>query len=206
MIPNVHVPCLLFPLPPHHSRNISQASILKDETSKTSESHNDDESATRTAINTGNDNIDNSIAKQALDGDDVPGPDDVICAKGSEGSKHEGNKYFRSLLRKYVQRYPQISSKGERTLIVSEIIDSMRRQRGTRFVKKNETTGDWVEVKDRLVTEMVSQYFRKLSKLSIHTNKSKFPSKKQLKAQITRQLTNKLHQIITENHKSTTSP
>jgi hypothetical protein len=55
-----------------------------------------------------------------------PGSCDVICARGKEAKNHEGNRRYRAIIKKTLDRYAQVTSKYEKTVIVSEIVDAIR--------------------------------------------------------------------------------
>ena len=57
-------------------------------------------------------------------GDDfVPGPNDVVCARGRSYWDHQGNQYYRILVANATQRYSaNTTNKLEKSLIVSEIV------------------------------------------------------------------------------------
>lgn len=87
----------------------------------------------------------------------VPGPNDVICARGQHVWNHIGNKRFRSIVAQYCERYKNVSSKYERTNIVTEIVEVVRSQ-GNGFVKFDEERGNgpklgtWLQEKKSVST------------------------------------------------------
>ena len=88
----------------------------------------------------------------------TPGPFDVICARGKQAYQHPGNRYFRSLVQAATEKYSLAASKLERTMIVSEIVDAVRRK-GNGFVRQNDS-GEWVECDEILAREKTGQLFR----------------------------------------------
>jgi hypothetical protein len=89
-----------------------------------------------------------------------PGPFDVICARGQEAKNHSGNKFYRCLVRRALERYSKATNKYEKTLIVSEIVDEVRaRSPGGGFVKRGQD-GRYCEVGDHLAREKVGQNLR----------------------------------------------
>jgi hypothetical protein len=91
---------------------------------------------------------------------ELPGSWDVICARGKQTYNHPGNEYFRKLVLAATSKYSQARTKMERTIIVSEIVDSVR-SRGNGFVRQNERK-EWVEVNDVVAREKTGQQFRNL--------------------------------------------
>jgi hypothetical protein len=104
----------------------------------------------------------------------VPGPKDVICARGKEAFSHPGNRRFRLSVSMNLERYSKATTKLDKSLIVSAIVDSVRQAAPDGgFIKK---TGEvWFEVGDHVAREKVGQSFRDL----LHTKyKSSTKAKK----------------------------
>jgi len=91
--------------------------------------------------------------------DFVPGPNDVVCARGKSYWDHEGNKRYRALIRAATDKYSSISNKLEKTLAVSEIVAAVHGRKG-RFVKKQKKGGPWVIVDEVFAREKVGQSLR----------------------------------------------
>jgi hypothetical protein len=88
-----------------------------------------------------------------------PGSCDVICARGKEAKNHEGNRRYRAIIKKTLDRYAQVTSKYEKTVIVSEIVDAIRECIPSGgFVKQQ--GGVWFEVGDHSAREKVGQSLR----------------------------------------------
>ena len=94
--------------------------------------------------------------------DFVPTKMDVIVGTGRDPKNHEGNALFRELLKLYITRYSSVGSKLEKTLIISEIVASVRDRSPTHdgFVKK--VQGQWYAVDDHQSREKVSQGLRNI--------------------------------------------
>lgn len=102
-----------------------------------------------------------------------PGPHDVICARGKEAKNHEGNRRYTKMIESSLDRYAKLASKYEKTLVVSEIVEAVRRSSPDGgFVKKE--NGRWYEVGDHLAREKVGQNLRdRLSNLYKSSTKAK---------------------------------
>jgi hypothetical protein len=88
-----------------------------------------------------------------------PGRCDVICARGKEAKNHEGNRRYRAIIKNTLNKYAQATSRYEKTVIVSEIVDAIREfSSDGGFVKKQ--GGVWIEVGDQLAREKVGQSLR----------------------------------------------
>lgn len=92
----------------------------------------------------------------------VPGPYDVICAKGREAKVHEGNIRYKSLIRAALPTYKKAATKVEKSLIVNEIVDAVRTKNcyGAGFVKFDVATGCWYDVGDHVAREKTGQALR----------------------------------------------
>jgi hypothetical protein len=88
-----------------------------------------------------------------------PGPYDVICSRGNKAKNHQGNQIFQSIIGRSAERYAKAEGKLGKSLIVSEIIDTVRRKSPNGgFVKQD--GGRWYEVGDWAAREKVGQRLR----------------------------------------------
>ena len=88
-----------------------------------------------------------------------PGPTDVICARGKRALNHEGNRRFRQLVEHHMEAYSQASTKMEKSLLVSQIIDSIRYAEppGGFLRERDDQARSWYEVGDAVAREKVGQ-------------------------------------------------
>ena len=103
-----------------------------------------------------------SRKSQTLPPDFTPSNYDVIClGRGKSAASHPGNRRFQITIQLYHDRYASCKSKFEKSVIVSEIVDSVREnsQMGG-FVKRDSKTGAWFEVGDSVAREKVGQALR----------------------------------------------
>eukprot|EP00934_Nitzschia_sp_Nitz4_P000035 Nitzschia sp. Nitz4//scaffold218_size35881//7110//8783//NITZ4_007789-RA/size35881-processed-gene-0.14-mRNA-1//-1//CDS//3329542265//35//frame0 len=92
--------------------------------------------------------------------DFTPGPNDVICSRGKPAREHSGNRYFITLIEKYIEKYTRAVGKLGKSMIVTEILDTIRqRSPNGGFVKLN-ANGQWCEAGDHLAREKIGQCFR----------------------------------------------
>jgi hypothetical protein len=85
-----------------------------------------------------------------------PGEFDVICGRGKTARDHQGNISFRVAVEHAIDRYAEASSKIEKSLVVSKIIEAIREASPDGgFVKKE--SGRWFEVGDHMAREKVGQ-------------------------------------------------
>ena len=97
-----------------------------------------------------------------------PGPMDVICARGKRAFNHSGNRRFRALITERLESYSKAGSKLEKSVIVSEIVDSVREASPDGgFVK--EERGHWFEVGDHNAREKIGQRYVSWSLLAYRT-------------------------------------
>lgn len=88
-----------------------------------------------------------------------PGPNDVICARGKEAKNHVGNQGYKAIIKRVLDKYAQATSKYEKTIMVSRIIECIRSSSPDGgFVKQEDYV--WYEVGDHLAREKVGQSLR----------------------------------------------
>merc|ERR1712176_547642 len=121
----------------------------------------------------------------------TPGPFDVICARGKQAYNHAGNRYFRRMINQATEKYSQVESKLQRSMIVTDIVDAIR-SKGNGFLRKN-NKGEWVECNDVMCREKVGQHFRNALGSRY---KSSTKSKRRLKEQSIPRLVNNLNQVV----------
>ncbi len=130
-----------------------------------------------------------------LPSDFVPGPNDVVCARGKSYWGHEGNRRYRSLISMATEKYSTSTNKLEKTLIVSEIVEAIHKKHG-RFVKKEKKGGPWVIVDDVFAREKVGQSLRD----GLHDRyKSSTKAKKQRRATVNEKFNDDIDRVIHSN-------
>eukprot|EP00525_Craspedostauros_australis_P002840 CAMPEP_0198115976 /NCGR_PEP_ID=MMETSP1442-20131203/8762_1 /TAXON_ID= /ORGANISM="Craspedostauros australis, Strain CCMP3328" /LENGTH=296 /DNA_ID=CAMNT_0043773625 /DNA_START=183 /DNA_END=1073 /DNA_ORIENTATION=+ len=104
--------------------------------------------------------------KALLPKDYKPRSVDVICARGKSWWNHGGNVRYRSLIAAASLAYSKAMTKLQKTVIVSQIADSVYRCIGSTenidngmFVKR-EKNGQWVEVTEHFAREKIGQSLR----------------------------------------------
>jgi hypothetical protein len=86
---------------------------------------------------------------------------DVIFSRGKKAKSHAGNIFFQSIVEKSAEKYAKAEGRLGKSIIVSEIIDTVRRQSPNGgFVKQDR--GKWFEVGDWSARERVGQSLRDL--------------------------------------------
>eukprot|EP00547_Thalassionema_nitzschioides_P007195 CAMPEP_0194220064 /NCGR_PEP_ID=MMETSP0156-20130528/27383_1 /TAXON_ID=33649 /ORGANISM="Thalassionema nitzschioides, Strain L26-B" /LENGTH=198 /DNA_ID=CAMNT_0038949939 /DNA_START=42 /DNA_END=638 /DNA_ORIENTATION=+ len=84
---------------------------------------------------------------------------DVICARGRGPKDHTGNQRYRNIVQHHLSIYSDVSTKHEKSLVVSSIIRAVR-EFGGDFVRYNKTIGTYEKVSERIVREKVGQGLR----------------------------------------------
>ena len=130
----------------------------------------------------------------------IPGPNHVVCARGKGFWNHEGNKKYRALIAQATSKYEATTNKFEKTLIVSEIVESIRVANPSgNFVKKDHIRGGggrWVEVNDQFAREKVGQSLRDC----LHSKyRSSTQSKKSRKQKLDETMNGNIDQVIRSN-------
>jgi hypothetical protein len=82
---------------------------------------------------------------------------DVILGRGSIAYRHPGNVFFRKIVERHMDAYSNATSKLEKTMVVSDIINAVRKQGGD-FVRSRTNTFNMVS--ERLAREKVGQALR----------------------------------------------
>lgn len=78
-----------------------------------------------------------------------PGPNDVLCGRGTTCFEYIGNQRFRQLVEQHVPRYIGLQKLGK-TMLIDEIVQRVRRSSPNGgFIKKSKETGLWFEVGDQ---------------------------------------------------------
>ncbi|KAL7574357.1 hypothetical protein ACA910_008460 [Epithemia clementina (nom. ined.)] len=103
-----------------------------------------------------------------------PGPTDVICARGKRAFNHPGNRRFRELVERHMDQYSKATTKLEKSVLVSQIVDGVRHATppggflresedpAAAVQQKNDELPVWYEVGDAVAREKVGQGFRDL--------------------------------------------
>ena len=104
---------------------------------------------------------DSRIHKASFGSVATPAPSDVICGRGRLCTEHPGNREFRKIVNSHLDSYAKADSKMEKSLLVSAIVNMVRRNSPNGgFLKKNSKTGRYQAVSDRIAREKVGQMLR----------------------------------------------
>ncbi|CAB9506441.1 Nitrilase family, member 2 [Seminavis robusta] len=121
-----------------------------------------------------------------------PSDNDCICARGNAVKSHPGNLRFLQLVDENLQKYAEASSKLEKSLIVSAIIEDIRMSSPEGGFVKCEK-GRWYEVGDHHAREKVGQRLR--DQLSSRYSSSSAAKKRRRRADEATMM-NKLDDIV----------
>jgi hypothetical protein len=89
----------------------------------------------------------------------MPGPFDVVCARGRQFFNHSGNRRYRELVGYVTKEYAVARNKMEKSLVVLNIIEQVHRANG-RFIKREKQGGPWVEADEIFAREKCTQSLR----------------------------------------------
>lgn len=125
----------------------------------------------------------------------VPGPYDVICARGKEAKNHKGNKRFRVLIQESLEKYSEAKTKIEKSIIVSDIVSAIREASPNGgFVK--EENGVFYDVGDRIAREKTGQSLRD----SLHSQyKSSTKAKRQHRRKVQSGIVHNIESLLHTN-------
>lgn len=75
---------------------------------------------------------------------------DVYCGRGSQCFNHEGNRKFRHIVIKFLDRYSDAVCKYDKSAIIDEIVSTVRCNcsNGGGFIRKDAKSGRFYEVGD----------------------------------------------------------
>ena len=109
-----------------------------------------------------------------------PGPFDVICSRGSAARKHPGNLYFVGLIAANCDRYIKSDCKLAKSMIVTDMLDTIRRNSPNGGFVKLDGSGRWCETGDHLAREKIGQCFRdRLHTMYSSSSKAKLQKRRQ---------------------------
>ena len=84
---------------------------------------------------------------------------DVLCGRDKISHAHIGNKRFLTIIKNNREAYQNAPSRESKTRLSSQIVSTIR-DRGGRFLKCDEATGEWNDVGDAAAREKVSHALR----------------------------------------------
>jgi len=104
-----------------------------------------------------------SMQMTPLPNDYIPGEYDVICAKGKAAKSSSGNIFYNKLIQHALPVYKKASTKFEKSMIVSEIVDEIRSRSSTGtggggFIRRR--SGIFYEAGNHFAREKVGQSLR----------------------------------------------
>ena len=138
----------------------------------------------------------NDRGNNYLPPDFIPGPNDVVCARGRSYWDHEGNREYRASIAAATKKYSGTTNKLEKTLIVSEIVEAVHHKKG-KFVKKEKKGGPWVEVDEIFAREKIGQSLRD----GLHDKyRSATKAKKERRSQKKEKFNGDIDKVIHSNH------
>jgi hypothetical protein len=92
---------------------------------------------------------------------------DVLCGRGGATNNHDGNRRFRSTVTEYQPEYLE-ARKKDKAVIARRIVRIIR-ERGGRFLRRDDSTGQWIDVGDKKAVEKTSQALREGLDVRQHT-------------------------------------
>lgn len=87
-----------------------------------------------------------------------PAPFDILCGKDKTFNKHQGNRVFRQTISAFQDAYAKAASKQHKMSITKEIVQKLRAEHGSRFVKLQK--GQWQEISEQMARDKVSHALR----------------------------------------------
>ena len=90
---------------------------------------------------------------------EAPEPNDILLGRGRPYQEYSGNLMLADLIDKERPRY-QGSNRSGKTKISREVLRIIKEELHGKFLKKDETTGLWIEQSDEVAREKISHSFR----------------------------------------------
>ena len=120
---------------------------------------------------------------------------DVICARGNQAWNNPGNKLLRALVQKGKQQYGDATTKIQRSMVVTDIVNAIR-EKGNAFIKLDTKTGQWQDIGDYLSREKVSQLLRNANS---NIYKSSTKAKKQRRGEVSKEVFDNVQNVLHSN-------
>jgi hypothetical protein len=125
----------------------------------------------------------------------MPGPFDVVCARGRQFFNHSGNRRYRELIGRATKTYATARNKMEKSLVVLNIIEQVHHANG-RFIKREMKGGPWVEADEIFAREKCTQSLRD----GLSTKyRSATKAKRERRSQHDKQFHSEIDQIVRSN-------
>ena len=86
---------------------------------------------------------------------------DILCGRGKANATHPGNIYFTQLMQANLQKYQDGPRRIDRTIIVTSLVDQLLLG-GSRFLKKDKATNQWIQLDSLQCHEKVGHALRDL--------------------------------------------
>ena len=83
---------------------------------------------------------------------------DVLCGRGGATNQHMGNKLFRKVVEGFQEEYLQ-ARKRDKVLIAEQVLERVK-ETGGRFLKRDTSSGLWLEVPHKRALLKASQALR----------------------------------------------
>ena len=97
---------------------------------------------------------------------------DILCGRGKANATHPGNIYFTQLMQANLQKYQDGPRRIDRTIIVTSLVDQLLLG-GSRFLKKDKATNQWIQLDSLQCHEKVGHALRDLVRKEKRKNQNK---------------------------------
>jgi hypothetical protein len=105
-----------------------------------------------------------------------PTESDILCGRGRGRFLHEGNTLYLSLLRKNVHRYASSTKRMQKSVVVTSIVTALKNH-GFRFIKQEEMSQRWYELRETAAYDRTAHAIRDLiRKKKLKNSKSSPPT------------------------------
>lgn len=109
-------------------------------------------------------------------------PTDVLCGRGKSSFTHVGNRRFRDAITNAIDEYNNSESRLAKSRVVQRIVEKIKGE-GGRFLKRDRSSGGWVELDTKSCRDKVGHAIRDAANL-IESRKQKQLRRKNAFAQL----------------------
>lgn len=109
-------------------------------------------------------------------------PTDVLCGRGKSSFTHVGNRRFRDAITNAIDEYNNSESRLAKSRVVQRIVEKIKGE-GGRFLKRDRSSGGWIELDTKSCRDKVGHAIRDAANL-IEQRKQKQQRRKNAFAQL----------------------
>lgn len=90
----------------------------------------------------------------------APNGNDVVLGRGRGSYNLPGNKIFRSIVARYIEKYQASKTKWDKSMVINQIIEEVQQDGHARFLRFDFVQKRWLEVENAEVRQKVCHAIR----------------------------------------------